>query len=148
MHQTPSRSGSPGSPAREPLKDRPLVPDIWEQAVRAHRAEQWAESLAHAETALAEARATPSGKLSLVPGPRVPRVRDAVALAARNLFQLDRRRDFRGLLDRAHEQDLVPDPAPELDVVELAFACKRGEYADVVREASTYITAHREGRLG
>jgi len=144
MHQTPSRSGSPGSPAREPLKDRPLAPDIWEQAVRAHRAEQWAESLSHAETALAEARATPSGQLSLVPGPRVPRVKDAVALAARNLFQLDRRRDFRGLLDRAHEQDLVSDPAPELDVVELAFACKRGEYADVVREASTYITAHRD----
>jgi DNA-binding NtrC family response regulator/tetratricopeptide (TPR) repeat protein len=38
---------------------------------------------------------------------------------------------------------MVPDPMPELDAVRLAFACKRGEYLAVVREATAFIDAHR-----
>ncbi|MCP4574388.1 MAG: AAA domain-containing protein [bacterium] len=126
------------------MMDRPLASETWEQALRAHRAERWAESFALAEKATAEARAAAPASSGPLAGASSPRIREAVALAARNLFHLDRRRDFRSLVDRAHGQGLVPDPAPELEVVELSFACKRGEYADVVREASAYISAHRE----
>ena len=75
-----------------------------------------------------------------------PRVRDAIVLAARCLFQLERPGDLEVLLASAGRWGLAPDELPELEAVQLAFACKRGDYAHVVGRCTDWLEA-RQGEL-
>ena len=69
----------------------------------------------------------------------LPTVKDAVVLAARCLFQLERRADLDVLLASAGRWGLVPGDLPELEAIQLAFGCKAGEYARVVEGCSAWI---------
>jgi two-component system NtrC family response regulator len=141
MRNDHPRSGA-GFAQPGPLRDLPLAAESWRQAVEAYDVEDWERSLQLAREALDQV-ATGSRHLSLVAGPDEPRVQDAILLCARNLFQLDRQQEFDVLLASAGRWSMVEDPAPELDAVRLAFACKHGEYTAVVREATAFIDAHR-----
>ncbi len=71
-----------------------------------------------------------------------PTVRDAVVLAARCLFQLDRREDLEVLIASAGRWGLVTGDLAELEAVRLAFGCKAGEYALVESACTDWIEAH------
>ncbi len=135
------RSGS-GHAQPGPLKDLPVDPAAWREALAAHQGEEWERSLNLLREALDRVSAG-SRHLTVVAGPEEPRVQDAILLCARNLFQLDRQEEFDVLLASAGRYAMVPEPMPELDAVRLAFACKRGEYLSVVRESTAFIDAHR-----
>ena len=79
-----------------------------------------------------------------MPAPGSPTVKDGVVLCARNLFQLERFQDFEVLHASAGRWDMVPAGLPDLEVVRLAFACKRGDYMPVIDVATAFIDAHRQ----
>ncbi len=135
------RSGS-GVAQPGPLKDLPVDPQTWREALAAHQSEDWERSLELTRRAVDRVNEG-SRHLTVVAGPGEPRVQDAILLCARNLFQLDRQEEFDVLLASAGRWTMVPEPMPELEAVRLAFACKRGEYLSVVRETSAYIDANR-----
>ena len=143
MHVDRSRSGSRSSPAREPLRDQPVVREPWDQALAAHRAEDWETSLRATREILARGPRAIDDGLSLVPAPDQPRLTDVVLLAARNLLRLDRQAEFALLRDEVATRDIGPENWPALEAVRLAFACKHGEYAQVVRETTDFIDTHR-----
>ncbi len=70
-----------------------------------------------------------------------PRVKDAIVLAARCLFQLERPGDLDVLLASAGRWGLVPAELPELEAIQLGFACKRGDYAQVVSRCTAWLDA-------
>ncbi|MEN8007001.1 MAG: sigma 54-interacting transcriptional regulator [Candidatus Krumholzibacteriota bacterium] len=136
----------PGIVARSgdgPLKDLLLDPSTWETAWQAHLKEDYEASLAAARRCLDEVDAGERPPLSLVPDPSAPKLQDAVVLCAKNLFQLERFDDFEVLQASAGKWGMVAEESPELDAVQLAFACKRGDYVLVVDETTRYIDAHR-----
>jgi DNA-binding NtrC family response regulator/tetratricopeptide (TPR) repeat protein len=136
----------PGPAARScggPLKDLPLDPAIWQKAWQAHLDEDYELSLSEARRCLDEVDAERDLGLSLVPDPSAPTIQDAVVLCGKNLFQLDRFEDFEVLQASAGRWGIVAEESPHLDVIQLAFACKRGDYVLVVDEASSYIEEHR-----
>ncbi len=128
-----------------PLKDLPLDPSTWKEAWQAHLDEDYEKSLAVARRCLDEVDAGRRPSLSLVPDLTAPTVQDAVILCARNLFQLEKHDDFEVLQASAGRWGMVAEESPELDVVQLAFACKRGDYVQVVDETTLFIETHRRG---
>lgn len=136
----------PGAVARSgdgPLKDLPLDPSTWQKAWQAHLDEDYEASLAAVRRALDEVDAGHRPPLSLVPDLAAPTVQDAVILCARNLFQLEKHEEFEVLQASAGRWGMVGEDSPKLDVVQLAFACKRGDYVQVVDETTNFIEAHR-----
>lgn len=126
----------PPPPAAPDLGGRCLEPARWEAAWRRFLDEDYAGSLELAHRCL--------DCLAGEPGPACaagPTVRDAVVLAARCLFQLDRRDDLEVLLASAGRWGLVADDLPELEAVQLAFGCKAGEYARVEAGCTAWIEA-------
>jgi DNA-binding NtrC family response regulator/tetratricopeptide (TPR) repeat protein len=136
----------PGAVARsgdDPLRDLPLDPLTWQKAWQAHLDEDYETSLAVTRRCLDEVDAGERPPISLVPDPSAPTVKDAVVLCARNLFQLDKFSDFEVLQASAGRWGMVADEMPALDVVQLAFACKQGDYVQVVDDATGFIEANR-----
>ncbi len=117
--------------------------DLYDRAWRAFLDEDYETSLADARACLDGMAAAQETGLTLVDGPGLPLVQDAVVLASHCLYQLDRYEDFEMLAASAGRWGLVPEQLPALDVVHLSFACKRGDYARVVGEATAWIDAHR-----
>ncbi len=128
-----------------PLKDLPLDPSTWKKAWQAHLDEDYETSLAVARRCLDEVDAGQRPPLSLVPDLSAPTVQDVVILCAKNLFQLEKYDDFEVLQASAGRWGMVAEESPELDVVQLAFACKRGDYVQVVDQTNLFIEAHRRG---
>ena len=128
----------------DPLKDLLLDPLAWKTAWEAYVKEDYETSLTAARRCLDEVDAGDKPPISLVPDPAAPRVQDAVVLCAKNLFQLEKFDDFEVLQASAGRWGMVAADTPELDAVQLAFACKRGDYVLVVDETSQYIDAHRQ----
>ena len=132
------------------LAQRPLPGLIFRQAVQAYRREDYESSLAMVREGLdlIEGEMSPDASVVLLPDPDSAKVCDAVVLWAQNLYQLDRYNDFQVLMASAGRWQMVPenlaDDLPELDLVGLAFAFKRGEYLDVVNETTAFIDSHRE----
>ena len=138
----------PGSVARSgdgSLKDLPLDPSTWKKAWQAYLDEDYETSLAVARRGLDEVDAGQVPSLSLVSDLTAPTVQDAVILCARNLFQLEKYDDFEVLQASAGRWGMVAADSPKLDVIQLAFACKRGEYVQVVDEATNFIETNRRG---
>ena len=136
----------PGAVARSgdgSLRDLPLDPSIWQKAWQAHLDEDYETSLAAARRGLDEVDAGRRPPLSLVPSLTAPTVQDAVILCAQNLFQLEKYEDFGVLQASAGRWGMVAEDSPKLDVVQLAFACKRGDYVQVVDETTDFIETHR-----
>jgi DNA-binding NtrC family response regulator/tetratricopeptide (TPR) repeat protein len=127
------------------LKDLPLDPSIWQLAWQAYLDEDYEKSLAVARRCLDEVDAGQRPPLSLVPDLSAPTVQDVVILCARNLYQLEKFDDFEVLQASAGRWGMVAEETPELDVVQLAFACKRGDYVQVVDDTTAFIEAHRRG---
>jgi len=137
------RLGTGARSCAGPLKDLALDPSIWKEAWQAFLDEKYEVSLAAARRCLDEVDAGTSQRLSLVPDLKAPVVQDAVVLCANNLYQLDRFGEFEVLLASAGRWGMVAEDTPHLDVVQLAFAAKRGDYVQVVDEATRFIEAHR-----
>ncbi len=136
----------PGAAARSdggPLKDLLLDPVIWQEAWQAHLDEKYEDSLAIARRCLDEVDAGYHTGLSLVPDPAAPTIENVVVLCAKNLFQLERFEDFDVLQASAGRWGMVAEESPELDVIQLAFAFKRGDYVIVIDEATKFIERHR-----
>ena len=131
-----------GSGARS-LEFLLLDPDTFNQAWDEFLAEKYESSLTRVRRCLEEGQEGRLSRLSIVPEEGVPTLRDGVILCARNLYQLDRFADFEVLQASAGRWGLVSDGLVELEVIELAFACKRGEYLQVVQHCSTFIEAQR-----
>ena len=127
------------------LKDLPLDHSIWKLAWQAHLDEDYERSLTVARRCLDEVHAGQRPPLSLVPDLSAPKVQDVVILCARNLYQLEKFDDFEVLQASAGRWGMVAEETPELDVVQLAFACKRGDYVQVVDDTTAFIEAHRRG---
>ncbi|MBU8871741.1 MAG: sigma 54-interacting transcriptional regulator [Gemmatimonadales bacterium] len=122
-----------------------LDPDTFENAWADYLAENYEDSLSLVRQCLEEGKTNRPSLLSLVPDEGVPTLRDGVTLCARNLFQLDRFAEFEVLQASVGRWGLASDGFLELEVIELSFACKRGEYLEVVQHCSTFIEAHRRG---
>ena len=123
--------------------DLPLEVRGWEKAWKAFLAEDYLTSLKLARTCLDQVDGGKPAPIALVPEPDAPTVKEAIVLCARNLFHLERFEDFEVLHASAGKWGMVPADMPELEVVRLAFACKRGEYTRVVEAATVFIDAHR-----
>ncbi len=126
------------------VRDLPLPHATWRLASEAFLAEDYETALREIRHALNTVPAQEGEPVVPVPDPGEPTVKDGVVLCARCLFQLDRYEEFEVLQASAGRWGLVPDHMPDLDVVNLAFACKRGRYDRVVEEASGFINAHRQ----
>ncbi|MCB1181883.1 sigma 54-interacting transcriptional regulator [bacterium] len=126
------------------LGEIPLDPKAWEQAWKAFLDEDYENSLKLARACLDAIETREPGPIALVPAPGSPTVKDGVVLCARNLFQLERFQDFEVLHASAGRWDMVPAGLPDLEVVRLAFACKRGDYMPVIDVATAFIDAHRQ----
>ena len=123
--------------ARPDLGGRCLDRARWDAAWRLFLDEDYAAALDLARQCLDCLAADPA------PGcASGPTVRDAVVLAARCLFQLDRREDLEVLIASAGRWGLVTGDLAELDAVQLAFGCKAGEYARVEASCTAWIDAH------
>ncbi len=144
MHgnQEPLRLSSPGLPDRK-LESAALDQALFREAVQAFRQEDYQHSLALVRDCLDQVSAQHLDPLAIVPEPGSSRVKDGVVLWAWNLYQLDRFNDLEVLMASAGRWGLVPDQLPELEVVQLNFAFKHGQYDRVVLEASRFINAHR-----
>ncbi len=134
----------------QPLAQRPLPGLIFRQAVQAYGQEDYESSLAMVREGLdlVEDSDAADSAVVLLPDPDSSTVCDAVVLWAKNLYQLDRYEDFQVLIASAGRWAMVPEDfrtdLPELEVVCLAFAFKRGEYAEVVKSTTLFIDNHRE----
>ncbi len=120
-----------------------LDPDVFNLAWDEFLAEDYEASLDRVRRCLEEGQAGRLTSLSIVPQEGVPTLRDGVVLCARNLYQLDRFAEFEVLQASAGRWGLVSDGFVELEVIELAFACKRGEYRQVVQHCTAMIDAQR-----
>lgn len=125
------------------LSDMPLEASTWQIAWKAFLDEDYVTSLKVARECLDSLDSKDSAPVALVPDPDAPTVKDGIVLCAWNLFQLERFDDFEILHASAGRWGTVPADMPELEVVRLAFACKRGEYLQVVDAASEFIASHR-----
>ncbi len=132
------------------LAQRPLPGLIYRQALQLYRTEDYESSLTMVREGLdlIECEASPDASVVLLPDPDSAKVCDAVVLWAKNLYQLDRFKDFQVLMASAGRWGMVPEnlstDLPELDLVRLSFGFKRGEYLDVVNETTTFIDSHRD----
>ncbi|MBU2503119.1 sigma 54-interacting transcriptional regulator, partial [bacterium] len=143
MRNDNPRSAPPALPTGGRLQDLPLAPDAWRAAYQAFVAEDYRTALDRVRCAL---DAVPSGEgvpVALVPGPDVPTIKDGVLLWARCLYQLDLFGEFEVLHASAGRWGLEPGDLAALDAIQLSFACKRGEYRQVVEQATRYIDANR-----
>jgi len=125
------------------VRDLPLHRESWRLAHDAFLSEDYETSLREIRRALNTVPAHEGRPIVPVPAPGEATVKDGVVLCARCLFQLDRYEEFEVLQASAGRWGLVPDRMPDLDVVNLAFACKRGRYCEVVNEATEFIDGHR-----
>ena len=132
------------------LAQRPLPGLIYRQAMQAYGREEYESSLSMVREGLdlVEGETSRDSSVILLPDPDSAKVCDAVVLWAKNLYQLDRYKDFQVLMASAGRWGMVPEnlivDLPELELVTLSFAFKRGEYAEVIRAASAFIDSHRE----
>ncbi len=126
------------------VRDLPLAAEIWQLAHDAFVHEDYETALTQIRHALNTVPSHEGRPVVPVPEPGVPTVKDGVVLCARCLFQLDRYEEFEVLQASAGRWDLVPERMPDLDVVNLAFACKQGHYGRVVTEATEFIKAQRQ----
>ncbi len=126
------------------LAERPLPGLIFHQALNSFAREDYSTSLALVREGLdlleADHPSLGNGESEQGPG----RVCDAVVLWARNLFQLDKYDEFLVLVASAGRWGMVPEHFPELDLVRLSFAFKRGEYNDVVQETTRFVEENRK----
>jgi len=146
MRDDITRSGAAGRASGARLENLPLDRRSWDKAWTAFMAEDYEASLTSARHCLDAVGGSESpnlGPVNLVPDPGVPTVRDCVLLCARNLYHLDRFDEFEMLQASAGRWGMIPERMPELDAVEMSFACKRGEYVKVVEEATAFIDKHR-----
>ncbi len=126
------------------VRDLPLDPAVWKQAFDAFAAEDYETALTGIRYALNTVPSHEGSPVVPLPEPGVPTVKDGVVLCARCLFQLDRYEEFEVLQASAGRWGLVPDRMPDLDVVQLEFACKQGHYERIVRETTVFIQAHHQ----
>jgi len=120
-----------------------LDPLGFKEAQSFFRREDYGQALTKVQECLDCADEAAAGHLTLLPRDGDPTVTDGVVLWAQCLYQLDRFTDFEVLLASAGKWGLVPEQCPELDVVQLFFAFKRGQYLEVVEEATSYIDLNR-----
>lgn len=125
------------------LQDLPLETRSWRLAMEAFLGEDYQRALELVRHALETVPSQEGIPVALVPDQDRPTVKDGVLLCARCLFQLDHFADFEVLHASAGRWGLVPADMPALDVVLLAFACKRGEYRQAVQEATDFIERNR-----
>jgi len=125
------------------LSDLPVAAESWDKAWEAFKAEDYQCSLKLIRSCLDQVEDCSSGPIALVPEMGSPTVKDGVVLCARNLFHLERFQDFEVLHASAGRWGLVPDDMPALEVVRLAFACKRGDYMTVIDAATSFIDGQR-----
>lgn len=137
-----ARLRSPGHAERK-LESAALNQDLFRQAQSAFRQEDYHTSLDLVQEALDQVTGGHLEPFTVVPEPAAPRVKDGVVLWANNLYQLDRYDELEVLMASAGRWGLIPDQMPELDVVLLHFAIKRGQYHQVVEETSQFINANR-----
>ncbi len=126
------------------LAQRPLPGLIFNQAVKAYGKEDYKTSLALIREGIDLIEAGPDSAGIGMSETNAGRVCDAVVLWARNLFQLDRYDEFQVLLASAGRWGLVPQHMAELDLVQLSFAFKRGEYLEVVNKTNSFIDRRRQ----
>ncbi|MFT5233143.1 MAG: tetratricopeptide (TPR) repeat protein, partial [Candidatus Krumholzibacteriia bacterium] len=126
------------------LSDLPVAAEAWDKAWQAFKDEDYHSSLKLIRSCLDQIEDnSASGPLALVPEMSSPTVKDGVVLCARNLFHLEKFQEFEVLHASAGRWGLVPDDMPALEVVRLAFACKRGDYMTVVDAATSFIDGQR-----
>ena len=121
------------------VRDLPLDAEVWKQAHDAFLAEDYDSALTQIRHALNTVPSMEGLPVVPVPEPGTATVKDGVVLCARCLFQLDRYQEFEVLQASAGRWGLVPERMPDLDVVNLEFACKHGSYSRVICEATTFI---------
>ncbi len=143
MRSEKRAQGTVGHLANRSLSDQPLDCKAWDKAWSAFLAEDYTSSLKLTRTCLDKLESGDPAPVALVPDPGSPTVKDGVVLCARNLFHLERFQDFEVLHASAGRWGMIPTELPELEVVELAFAHKRGEYLQVVEKATAFIDNHR-----
>ncbi len=136
------RMQQPGATDRK-LESAALDRTSYQQAEQAFLREDYQSSLKQIREALDKVQGSHLEPMALLPDVHAPRVKDGVVLCARNLYQLDRYEEFEVLLATAGRWGLVPEGMPELDVVQLSFAYKRGQYQQVVDETTAFIEATR-----
>ena len=141
-NQEPARLSSPGLPERK-MESAALDQRSYKEALAAFHREDYHRSLELVRLCLDEVSAQHLEPLAIVPDPDQFRVKDGVVLWAWNLYQLDRFNDLEVLMASAGRWDLVPESLPELEVVQLNFAFKHGQYDRVVRDASRFINRNR-----
>ncbi len=125
------------------LSELPLESSAWDAAWKAFLDEDYLTSLKLIRECLDKVDGGDPAPVALVPDPGSPTVKDGVVLCARNLFHLERFQDFEILHASAGRWGLIPAEMPELQVVQLAFAHKRGQYMQVVDAATLFIDSHR-----
>jgi DNA-binding NtrC family response regulator/tetratricopeptide (TPR) repeat protein len=128
----------PAPPAPAALSEQCLDPTRWDAAWRRFLDEDYAAALELARGCLDCLAVEGTDRCGTA---ALPTVKDAVVLAARCLFQLERRADLDVLLASAGRWGLVSGDLPELEAIQLAFGCKAGEYARVVEGCSAWIAA-------
>jgi DNA-binding NtrC family response regulator/tetratricopeptide (TPR) repeat protein len=134
---------SPPGLADRKLESAALEPSLFRQAEKAFLEEDYQTSLDLVRNCLDQVPGRHLEPMVLVPDPDSAQVKDAVVLWARNLYQLDRFAEFEVLMASAGRWGLIPDQLPELDVVQLGFCFKRGQYAEVVAETTRFIQQQR-----
>ena len=125
------------------LESAALDQGLYRQALAAFGDEDYPASLKLIRQCLDRLPGRHLEPLALMPDAGAAQVKDGVVLWARNLYQLDLYGEFEVLMASAGRWGLIPDQLPELDVVELGFAFKRGQYAEVVDQATRFIEAQR-----
>ncbi len=143
MSDNSQRARITALPTAGRVRDLPLDPEIWQLAHEAFVQEDYETALTKIRHALNTVPSHEGRPVVPVPEPGVPTVKDGVVLCARCLFQLDRYEEFEVLQASAGRWGLVPEKMPDLDVVNLAFACKQGHYGKVVSEAGAFIRNQR-----
>jgi len=126
------------------LFECPVDRQSWQEAWLAYADEDYERSLELARRCVDTGQTDVGRSLSLVSSRSLPQIKDAILLCARNLFYLENYDEFEILLAAAGRHNLVPEEMPELDVLRLAFAHKRGECREVVEAATAFIERHRQ----
>ena len=147
MHDTTSLGGLARDRHRMPELTELLPGARFERAWQAFLHERFSESLDLVKDLILRciARDTQDGSfVSLVSSvSETPSLRDGILLWARNLYHLDRFEEFLELQHDLGRQLRTEDAWSELEVVELEFAYKRGEYGQVVETAGVFIEEYR-----
>lgn len=137
-----ARRHCPGLPERK-LESAALNQELFLTAEAAFRDEDYTTSLDLIRECLDKVPGNHLEPVVVLPDPALPQVKDGVVLWAKNLYQLDRFGELEVLMASAGRWGLVPDQLPELDVVQLSFAYKHGQYCEVVKEATRFIEEQR-----